>query len=60
MTTFHKIVLEFNSLVTQHKLVESLDFYDQDIVSTENMDQPVIGINALAWTLRRAGERYAG
>lgn len=47
MTTFHKIVLEFNSLVTQHKLTESLDFYDQDIVSTENLDQPVMGIDAL-------------
>jgi len=47
MTSFHKIFLEFNSLLTQHKLLESLDFYDSEIVSTDNLDQPVTGISAL-------------
>ena len=47
MTSFHKVVLEFNQLLTQHKLLESLDFYDTEIISTDNLNQPVKGISAL-------------
>lgn len=47
MTSFHKTVIEFNQLLTQHKLLESLDFYDEEIVSTENLQPPVIGKFAL-------------
>jgi hypothetical protein len=47
MTSFHKVVLEFNQLLTQHKLLESLDYYDSGIISTDNLGQPITGISAL-------------
>jgi hypothetical protein len=47
MTTFHKIVLEFNQLISQHKFIEALSFYDNEIISTDNLNPPVKGITAL-------------
>ncbi len=47
MTSFHKVVLEFNSMLTQHKLMESLVFYDDEVVSTANLNQPIVGMSAL-------------
>jgi hypothetical protein len=45
MASFNKIVLEFNSLLSQQKYMEALDFYDSEIVSTDNLNPPVIGIS---------------
>lgn len=47
MTSFHKTVVEFNRLLTQHKFLETLAFYDDEIISTDNLNPPVIGIAAL-------------
>lgn len=47
MTSFHKTVIEFNRLLTQHKFLESLDFYDAEVVTTENLLPPTVGIVAL-------------
>lgn len=47
MSTFHKIVLEFNRLLSQQKFVEALDFYDNEVVSTDNLNSPVIGKSSL-------------
>ena len=45
--SFHKVVLAFNSLLTQHKLLEALDFYDSEIIAADNLHQPVAGLAAL-------------
>ncbi|MBA4197179.1 MAG: hypothetical protein C0459_06445 [Chitinophaga sp.] len=45
--TFHKTALEFNQLVSQQKFIEALKFYDNNIVSTDNLNSPVIGIASL-------------
>ncbi|MBS1507803.1 MAG: hypothetical protein JSS79_14265 [Bacteroidetes bacterium] len=45
--TFHKTALEFNQLVSQQKFIEALKFYDNNIVSTDNLHSPVIGISSL-------------
>lgn len=47
MTSFNKIVLEFNSLLSQQKYIEALNFYDSEIVSIDNLDLPVTGISSL-------------
>lgn len=48
MTTFSEIVFEFNHLVQQNKFVEALDqFYDDKVVSTDNLNPPNVGIEAL-------------
>lgn len=48
MTNFSDIVLAFNSLVQQNKFIEALDkFYTDDVVSTDNLNPPNIGITAL-------------
>lgn len=47
MTSFNKIVVEFNSLLSQQKYIEALLFYDNEIVSTDNLSSPVTGIASL-------------
>lgn len=47
MTSFNKMVLEFNSLLSEQKYMEALEFYDSEIVSTDNLNSPVIGILSL-------------
>jgi len=38
-------VKEFNSLVQQYKFIEAVDkFYDQDIISTDNSNEPTKGM----------------
>ncbi|ADQ16697.1 hypothetical protein Lbys_0961 [Leadbetterella byssophila DSM 17132] len=45
MTTFTETVKEFNSLVQQYKFIEAVDkFYDQDIISTDNSNEPTKGM----------------
>src|SRR5690554_5539809 len=45
MKTFTETVKEFNSLVQQYKFIEAVDkFYDQDIISTDNSNEPTKGM----------------
>lgn len=43
MVTFHKTVLEFNSLISQQKFIESLSFYDDGVVVADNLNAPING-----------------
>lgn len=45
--TFHKTALAFNQLVSQQKFIEALKFYDDNVVSTDNLNPPVIGLSSL-------------
>lgn len=47
MATFHKTVLEFNQLITQYRFIEALSFYDKEIISTDNLSSPIVGISSL-------------
>ncbi|WP_374164039.1 nuclear transport factor 2 family protein [Arcticibacter sp. MXS-1] len=47
MATFHKMVLEFNRLLSHQKFIEALDFYDDDVVASDNLNAPVKGKSSL-------------
>lgn len=45
MDTFNNKVQEFFALVQQFKFIEAVDqFYDENIISTDNNDEPVKGM----------------
>ena len=48
--TFHKIALEFNSLIAHRQFMETLDYYDEDVMVADNLDNPVVG--KAAWRTR--------
>src|SRR5690606_14789390 len=55
MKTFTETVKEFNSLVQQYKFIEAVDkFYDQDIISTDNSNEPTKGME----NFRKAVENF--
>lgn len=48
MTNFNDTVLAFNAFIQQNKFIEALDtFYDEQIVSTDNLNAPNVGKAAL-------------
>lgn len=47
MATFHKMVLEFNRLLSHQKFIEALDFYDDDVVASDNLNASVKGKSSL-------------
>lgn len=48
MEYFNDIVLAFSLLVQQNKFIEALDkFYDEQVVSTDNLNPPNVGKAAL-------------
>ncbi|MGM8363808.1 nuclear transport factor 2 family protein [Flavobacterium sp. ARAG 55.4] len=55
MKNFKDTVEEFNSLVQQYKFIEAVDkFYDQNIISTDNGNEPTRGIE----DFRKAVENF--
>ncbi|MBU3026374.1 nuclear transport factor 2 family protein [Zobellia galactanivorans] len=55
MTKFENTVKEFNSLVQQFKFIQAVDkFYDQNIISTDNNNEPTKGIE----NFRKAVENF--
>lgn len=55
MANFSDTVKEFNALVQQYKFIEALEkFYDQDIISTDNANEPTKGIEQF----RKAVEKF--
>lgn len=55
MTKFTDTVKEFNSLVQHFKFIEAVDkFYDSNIISTDNSNEPIKGIE----NFRKAVENF--
>jgi hypothetical protein len=55
MTKFIETVKKFNTLVQQYKFIEAVDeFYDVNIVSTDNNNEPTKGIE----NFRKAVENF--
>lgn len=48
MQSFNEIVMEFNSYVQQQRFVEAIEkFYHPEVISCENNEKPVVGIDRL-------------